>query len=276
MSSGGDLASGAAEEEEESQRDEETVQSGGEEKKEAEALDEDGDDDDNDDEEESDDEEEDEEEEGDGDGDELAPPRLDRYGFLVEDMRTQAAETDPEKLRLRKEKESERTKKWIKMMRRWNHYLKHKPKKVKRRIRKGIPDCARGWVWQQLLHVNAWKRKYPDLMSKPNNIPANVKDDIIKDLDRTYPRHEMFVDEEHGQASLKRLLFLYAGHDPEAGYCQGMAFIAGLFLMYMTEESAFYCLVAVCEVRPFFTPNHSTLHNSHHFICVCIYCIDSL
>lgn len=30
----------------------------------------------------------------------------------------------------------------------WKHYCKKKPLVVKRRIRKGIPDCLRGLVWQ--------------------------------------------------------------------------------------------------------------------------------
>jgi len=30
----------------------------------------------------------------------------------------------------------------------WKHYLRRKPNVVKRRIRKGIPDCLRGLVWQ--------------------------------------------------------------------------------------------------------------------------------
>ena len=30
----------------------------------------------------------------------------------------------------------------------WKHYVRRKPNIVKRRIRKGIPDCLRGLVWQ--------------------------------------------------------------------------------------------------------------------------------
>ena len=41
----------------------------------------------------------------------------------------------------------------------------------------------------------------------------------------------------------------YAALDVEVGYCQGMGFLAALFLTYMTEEDAFYCLVAVLN-RP--------------------------
>jgi hypothetical protein len=32
----------------------------------------------------------------------------------------------------------------------WKHYVRRKPHVVKRRIRKGIPDCLRGLVWQSI------------------------------------------------------------------------------------------------------------------------------
>jgi len=50
---------------------------------------------------------------------------------------------------------------------------------------------------------------------------------------------------KQGQNSLKSVLIAYACYDPEIGYCQGMGFIASLFLMYCTEEDAFWLLVAV-------------------------------
>jgi TBC1 domain family member 10 len=30
----------------------------------------------------------------------------------------------------------------------WKHYVRRNPHVVKRRVRKGIPDCLRGLVWQ--------------------------------------------------------------------------------------------------------------------------------
>lgn len=30
----------------------------------------------------------------------------------------------------------------------WKHYVRRKPHVVRKRIRKGIPDCLRGLVWQ--------------------------------------------------------------------------------------------------------------------------------
>lgn len=49
-------------------------------------------------------------------------------------------------------REERRVRKWRKMIgvggSDWKHYVRRKPHVVKRRIRKGIPDCLRGLVWQ--------------------------------------------------------------------------------------------------------------------------------
>lgn len=49
-------------------------------------------------------------------------------------------------------REERRNRKWRKMIgvggSDWKHYVRRKPHVVKRRIRKGIPDCLRGLVWQ--------------------------------------------------------------------------------------------------------------------------------
>jgi hypothetical protein len=53
-----------------------------------------------------------------------------------------------------------------------------------------------------------------------------------------------------GQAALRRVLRVYSYYDREVGYCQGMNFIAGMFLTFMSEEEAFWLLV--CEFVHFF------------------------
>jgi len=46
-----------------------------------------------------------------------------------------------------------------------------------------------------------------------------------------------------GQARLRRVLKAYSTYDREIGYCQGMNFIAAMFLTLMPEERAFWMLV---------------------------------
>jgi len=64
-------------------------------------------------------------------------------------------------------------------------------------------------------------------------------DDVIsRDIHRTFPEHPLFAFHQ-GQQALFRVLKAYSLHDLEVGYCQGMAFVAGLLLFYVPEEPAF-------------------------------------
>ena len=55
------------------------------------------------------------------------------------------------------------------------------------------------------------------------------------------PAH--IFDGAGGQARLRRVLKAYSAYDREIGYCQGMNFIAAMFLTLMSEERAFWMLV---------------------------------
>ena len=49
--------------------------------------------------------------------------------------------------------------------------------------------------------------------------------------------------------NFRSVLAAYAVYNTEIGYCQGMSQIAGLFLMYMDEEDAFWCLHSLMVTR---------------------------
>ncbi len=55
---------------------------------------------------------------------------------------------------------------------------------------------------------------------------------------RTFPEHPLFCLDA-GQNALFRVLKAYSVQDKEVGYCQGMAFPAGVLLMYLPQEPAF-------------------------------------
>ncbi|VAI07014.1 unnamed protein product [Triticum turgidum subsp. durum] len=75
--------------------------------------------------------------------------------------------------------------------------------------------------------------------------PEKWKGQIEKDLPRTFPGHPAL--DEDGRNALRRLLTAYARHNPSVGYCQAMNFFAGLFLLFMPEENAFWALVGVID-----------------------------
>ena len=132
------------------------------------------------------------------------------------------------------------------------YLYEYRKAKLKRRVRKGIPDALRGIVWYNLSGAESYKRSYPDLNDiNTNDLNELVIDEIERDIDRTFPRHFLFCEKNgKGQKSLRRVLQLYAAIDEKVGYCQGMGFMAGLLLTYMVEEDAFYVFAAALQ-RPF-------------------------
>ncbi|KAL6901864.1 hypothetical protein ACP4OV_004740 [Aristida adscensionis] len=137
-------------------------------------------------------------------------------------------------------------------------------------VRGGVPTALRGEMWQAFVGVGTRKITgyYNKLLgegteeSNGKNIddpvpseqtvaprklaqPEKWKGQIEKDLPRTFPGHPAL--DEDGRNALRRLLTAYARHNPSVGYCQAMNFFAGLFLLFMPEENAFWSLVGVID-----------------------------
>ena len=74
---------------------------------------------------------------------------------------------------------------------------------------------------------------------EPDETTRSV-DVIQRDLARTFPQHRHFSTDE-SKEELFRVLYVYSNFDGEVGYCQGMAFVAGMLLMYLPEHIAFSC-----------------------------------
>ena len=63
--------------------------------------------------------------------------------------------------------------------------------------------------------------------------------DIIKDLDRTFPKNPLFSQQGTGQRKLFEVLNATSAHSKEIGYVQGMNFVAGVLVQFLTSEEAF-------------------------------------
>ena len=139
---------------------------------------------------------------------------------------------------------------WTKLLQTWDPTtLERKHKKIKKLCRVGIPQSLRGKVWQHLSGSQSLltenPKKYKDLVNAPE-LP--IYDVIERDIHRCYPNHVLFRKLHGiGQESLRDVLRAYAQYNPEIGYCQGMGFLAGLFLMYMPAEESFWLLVATLD-----------------------------
>ncbi|KAJ5075844.1 tbc1 domain family member whacked [Anaeramoeba ignava] len=144
-------------------------------------------------------------------------------------------------------KELSRADKWIHMFANWEVYTTKKIKILDRRILKGIPDRVRGEAWKKIVGSDQLQKSKPNLYEQ--NITArNLTSEkiILKDLDRTFPEHQLFVQRQI-QQKLYNVLRALANYSPETGYCQGMSFIGGLLLLYMEEKEAFYFFVKLLD-----------------------------
>ncbi|EOA28762.1 hypothetical protein CARUB_v10024994mg [Capsella rubella] len=121
-------------------------------------------------------------------------------------------------------------------------------------VRLGVPKDLRGEVWQAFVGVKARRveRYYQDLLAQitdsdesSSDVQRKWKKQIEKDIPRTFPGHPAL--NENGRDSLRRILLAYACHNPSVGYCQAMNFFAGLLLLLMPEENAFWTLVGIID-----------------------------
>ena len=86
---------------------------------------------------------------------------------------------------------------------------------------------------------------YSDLIGNMDTLNRGVRGDIDKDVDRTFPEHAYF--DQGVENGLRRVLCAFALHNPSIGYCQSLNFIAGVMLLFLQEEDAFWLLVTVVE-----------------------------
>ncbi|CAL0316281.1 unnamed protein product [Lupinus luteus] len=140
-------------------------------------------------------------------------------------------------------------------------------------VRGGVPMALRGELWQAFVGVKARRREkyYQNLLASENDserkmdqqsmqqstddngktnanpvfVSEKWKGQIEKDLPRTFPGHPAL--DQDGRNALRRLLTAYARHNPSVGYCQAMNFFAGLLLLLMPEENAFWTLMGILD-----------------------------
>ncbi|KAL9117680.1 MAG: hypothetical protein Q9187_005782 [Circinaria calcarea] len=128
--------------------------------------------------------------------------------------------------------------------------------KTQRFIRKGIPPAWRGEAWFFYAGGEAYLNKHPDLyarlvlLSQTPRLSANDKESVERDINRTFPDNLHFkpdppltpTSETSLLSSLRRVLCAFAVHHPRIGYCQSLNFLAGLLLLFLPEEKAFWML----------------------------------
>lgn len=140
-----------------------------------------------------------------------------------------------------------------------------KSSNLARFVHKGIPAEWRGAAWFYFARGNEKIKQNPGVYNRLVDQTIDIINDdteaIEKDLHRTFPENVHFknveqVDPNTGEKNeeesallqtLRRVLKCFAMYKPSIGYCQSLNFIAGLLLMFMDEEKAFWMLVIISE-----------------------------
>ncbi|XP_037041912.1 USP6 N-terminal-like protein isoform X7 [Bradysia coprophila] len=164
--------------------------------------------------------------------------KMDKYGF-IHDERMQRKEVT-ENFYVQQERE----KKWLHMLRRWNK--KDTVEKLKKRVFKGIPNKLRSAAWLKILNVEKTMADnvgvYKRMLDLAREFSTEVRQ-IDSDVNRQFREHVHYLERYSiKQQALFNVLTAYSMYNMELGYCQGMAGVAGILLMYMDDEQAFWAL----------------------------------
>ncbi|CAF4746396.1 unnamed protein product [Pieris macdunnoughi] len=173
--------------------------------------------------------------------------KTDRYGFIHDERLPR--KTAPQKINV----EVEREKKWVKMLASWDSPATKE--KLHRRIYKGIPNSLRIKIWCKLLDVNRIKSdnpgKYQEMLKLAKIWSTDVRQ-IDSDVNRQFREHQFYRERySEKQCSLFNVLCAYSMYNTEVGYCQGMSGLAGVLLMYMDEEDAFWALAILLSEKKY-------------------------
>ena len=200
----------------------------------------------------------------------ILPPTAtrDQYGFLKDSQHITIPQHDTWTNGYLPSQER-RTKRWSSYMREQSlptstpTCFPSRSAKTERYIRKGIPPAWRGPAWFFYAGGDAYLTKhaglYNSLVSRSEDeLSITDKESIERDLHRTFPDNIHFKPDLRSSgssapelpllSSLRHVLRAYALHNPRIGYCQSLNFLAGLLLLFLSEEKAFWMLHIITTV----------------------------
>ncbi|XP_032888858.1 growth hormone-regulated TBC protein 1 isoform X1 [Amblyraja radiata] len=133
--------------------------------------------------------------------------------------------------------------------------------KVKRYIRKGIPNEYRSLIWMTVSGAQGQMENNPTYYKKLLEMEEDPKlvESIRTDINRTFPDNVQFRRTTNPSflQPLFNVLVAYGNHNKTIGYCQGMNFVAGyLLIVTKDEEKSFWLLDSLIKkiVPDFYSP----------------------
>ncbi|KAI3385289.1 hypothetical protein SNEBB_009356 [Seison nebaliae] len=149
--------------------------------------------------------------------------------------------------------EPKKLKKWNKILRHFNHYIRTQPKIIEQLLSYGVPHKLRLDVWYHFSGGMLYEmdRKYKKLLKKKIN--ESDSQQIERDIYRQFTNNLIFQNIDGNQhrscSSLRNILHAYVAYSPECGYNQAHSAVGAFFLiMGAEEERAFSLLARVSDI----------------------------
>ncbi|XP_041651672.1 TBC1 domain family member 2B [Cheilinus undulatus] len=145
----------------------------------------------------------------------------------------------------------------------WENYLAStmnrdlvRSPELKTLIRSGVPHEHRSKVWRWCVSIHVKKFRdhlapdyYETLLNVARDKPNPASKQIELDLLRTLPNNKHYASTSAGGIQkLRNVLMAFSWRNPDIGYCQGLNRLAAIALLYLDQEDAFWCLIAIVEV----------------------------
>uniref|UniRef100_A0A8C9ZCR6 TBC1 domain family member 2B n=1 Tax=Sander lucioperca TaxID=283035 RepID=A0A8C9ZCR6_SANLU len=145
----------------------------------------------------------------------------------------------------------------------WENYLAStmnrnlvRSPELKALFRYGVPHEHRSQVWRWCVsfHVKKFRDHlapdyYETLLNVAQDKPNPASKQIELDLLRTLPNNKHYSSPSAGGIQkLRNVLMAFSWRNPDIGYCQGLNRLAAIALLYLDQEDAFWCLIAIVEV----------------------------
>ncbi|KAL7858220.1 hypothetical protein AOLI_G00183220 [Acnodon oligacanthus] len=145
----------------------------------------------------------------------------------------------------------------------WENYLSGtmnreliRSPELKSLMRSGVPHVHRSKVWSWCVNFHVKKIResqpadyYENLLCMARDKPNPASKQIELDLLRTLPNNKHYASPSaEGIQKLRNVLLAFSWRNPDIGYCQGLNRLAAIALLYLEQEEAFWCLIAIVEV----------------------------
>ncbi|XP_062518798.1 carabin-like isoform X2 [Corticium candelabrum] len=124
----------------------------------------------------------------------------------------------------------------------------------KQKISRWLDQCGlKSYADNETLHMLSDVENISVSGSSPEMNQLSAYRQILLDVGRSFPNHNQFAGNEGkaGRSSLFFILSAYVSYNQSVGYCQGMSFVAGVILMHLDEEDAFWVMTSLFERKKY-------------------------